>query len=448
MQPYSRFSRSINDLNTTLSGIADDMVSKKIRKYMLNKATSGQPLTIQDLDEVQSAFPRVEPMKVWQEMQNVNKITTADRFKTYANDLMSRLKIAKQNGDKIDEKWVQENMDGVVPSGEQMEFYKAFQPGFQMFMDKNPQYFSNVKNIVSLDAGGNVKEEYTAPTPTEESKGTVVPEGSAYVKDGKVVYKNERPPASTGDTSYAPDMQTWVNDKTGQDMTVNARDQKQVSDAQRMGFSPESSADRGYGMERGKENAKAEGEINTASAQAAQKMVTFTGMEQLLDRFTSGKLANVQKSLMQYADALGVPVDVSKLGGMEAFNAIANQMALESRNLGEGMVLAGQMSDRDVQFLKDMNPQLIISKGGNKLIINMRKKLAERQVDLGRQMRKFKKENGGRFDETAFREYLDQSRNADSIFGIPDGAMATGKTHKETGLPVYELNGKFYIPEF
>jgi len=248
-------------------------------------------------------------------------------------------------------------------------------------------------------------------------------------------------------TDYAPDMEIFVNEENGQTMIVNTRDQNAVKLAESKGFKAPSPEARGYGMAIGKASAEREAQINAESAKARIQVSNLTAMDQLLDRFTTSKLAPTLKTLQSWANAFGLPIDVSNLSAKEAFDALANQLALQSRNMGEGMVLAGQMSDRDVQFLKDMNPQLMISKGGNKLIIQVRKRIAERQNDVAALMRKYKSEHGGRFDATDFDGYLAENFGRESIFGIPQGSVYVSD-HAKTGLPAYRTpNGDLIIPE-
>lgn len=278
--------------------------------------------------------------------------------------------------------------------------------------------------------------------PTEFEQYKSDPEGF------KAMHEAKRAPEKEEDKDYAPDMQTWVNNKTGEDMAVNARNAREVALAEKAGFSPESARERGYGVRAGQADAAREEQINNDSAKARVQMASLDAMDDLLDRFESGKLAKIGMIGQQYLNSLGIDVDTQNLGAKEAFLAITEQLALQSRNMGEGMVLAGQMSDRDVQFLRNMNPQLIISKDGNRIIINMRKAIAKRANSIARHMRDFIASNDGRFNATKFDAYLEENLSNTSIFGIPENAEIIG-TDSVTGLPMYETeDGKTIIPNF
>lgn len=282
--------------------------------------------------------------------------------------------------------------------------------------------------------------------PNGETKQVPIPPGKEYAPP--TGWSLVRPRAEQGTQGFAPETELYINSMTGESKYVNVRDQKSMQAATDAGYSPVSPESRGYGLERGKASAKREEQINTDSSKARSQITTLTALDQLLDRFETGKLTKIGMKMQQYASAFGLPVDLSELGDKEAFNALTEQLALQSRNMGEGMVLAGQMSDRDVQFLRDMNVQLIISKGGNKKILNIRKAIARRNNQIAELMRQYKKENKGRFDSTGFDAYLEKNFAQTSIFGIPKDSQYVGND-RVTGLPVYQSpDNKYIIPSF
>jgi hypothetical protein len=253
---------------------------------------------------------------------------------------------------------------------------------------------------------------------------------------------------SSGGSEYAPDIQQYEKPETGEVIPIDVRNQQAVKSAENNGFTLIGPERRGYGVAAGKANAEKEQKVNSESNVARNQVATLKTMDQLLDRFETGKLTKIQMTLQQSANALGLPVNVAQLSDKEAFNAMGEQLALQSRNQGEGMVLAGQMSDRDVQFLRDMNPQLILTTSGNKKLIRIRMALAQRQSDIAKVMRQYKAENKGRFDSTGFEAYMEKNFSKSSVFGIPEGARLIGNDSK-TGLPVYQTqDGKMVIPSF
>lgn len=326
--------------------------------------------------------------------------------------------------------------------------YSDLKKGKETVMSKvNPDgTISKVKATTTEDAAKYAKDGFDigdrsgTPRQTLQDK---IAETKALTKakeEEKAKFKQGEP--------YAPQHELYINQETGESKMINVRNPNEVSKITSGGFTPVTPEMRGYGVESGKASATREKEINTESAKAAAQLNTLHTLDQLVDRIETGKLAKVTMRIQQYANAFDIPIDVKELGDKEAFNAMTEQLALQSRNMGEGMVLAGQMSDRDVQFLRDMNPQLILSKGGNKKLLRVRMAMSKRQNEIAQHMRDYKKQNKGRFDATGFDEYVQQRLNKKSVFGIPDGSKFIG-TDKQTGLPVYETtDGKTIIPEF
>ena len=251
-----------------------------------------------------------------------------------------------------------------------------------------------------------------------------------------------------GDKEFAPDIVQYRNPESNEIKDVDSRDEAAIAELSRQGFFPMGPRDKAFLGRAGTLGADALKEITDAEVKSKSTQFTFKAMDRLLDRFESGRLADWEKQAQRWAEALGIEVDTENLSAKEAFSSIANQLALQSRNMGPGQILAGQMSDKDVQFLKDMNPQLIISKGGNKLIIRMRGRIAERQVEIAKLAREFTKSRRGIFDPLAFGGYVEAKLGTSGAFGIPADAEYAGE-HSQTGLPLYETpDGKLFAPEF
>jgi len=261
-------------------------------------------------------------------------------------------------------------------------------------------------------------------------------------------YQTKRDAILSG-KEFAPDVKTYFNPETQDTRQINVRDKKEVQQARNDGYRILGEDVRGFKRKSGELGAIAEEEFTSAATKERGKLSTLNMMDQLLDRFESGRLGGWKKTLQQWSDAFGIPIDAENLSSKEAFNAFANQLALQSRNMGPGQVLAGQMSDKDVQFLKDMNPQLIISKGGNKLILKIRMALAKRNQEIAELVPQFKKENRGIFNRGEFEQYVNEKMGKQSIFGIPDEAKLVG-SDPVSGLPAYAVDGEdfAYIPKF
>ena len=77
-------------------------------------------------------------------------------------------------------------------------------------------------------------------------------------------------------------------------------------------------------------------------------------------------------------ESLGITDDTAPA---QAFKALSNQLALRLRNPESGLGLTGNTSDRDITFLKSLVPQLTNTAGGNKLIIDIWRKVNNRRIE-------------------------------------------------------------------
>jgi hypothetical protein len=306
-----------------------------------------------------------------------------------------------------------------------------------------PTYNEETKNLIINTLKTN-KQKYGFHNPTPGSEIWIGDE-----KKGQVAAANK----GTVDKGFAPDTEMYIKPETGETKPVNVRNELEVAGAEALGFYAPSPLDEGYLRELGKRSAEYESDVMDYAQKARGKIDSLRAMNDLLDRFESGKLKKLGMRFQQYANAFGLPVDTENLSAAEVFDALANKLTQQAR-AGDrpGETLAGQMSDRDVQFLRDMNPQLILSKGGNRKLIRMYIKLAERGIERARHLRTYKKVNKGRFTATGFEEYMAQYADKNSVFGIPEGAVFIGTDDKRknaTGLPIYQLpDGRKFIPEF
>lgn len=134
-------------------------------------------------------------------------------------------------------------------------------------------------------------------------------------------------------------------------------------------------------------------------AAATSKITRFGRLGELLSKAgTTGRFTPATKELASAAQSLGIKVDASKLGSQEAVEALSNEIALSLRNPAGGAGMPGALSDKDREFLVNMVPGLGKTPQGNQLMIQTAVKLAEREREVARLAREYKKQNG-RFDE-------------------------------------------------
>lgn len=112
---------------------------------------------------------------------------------------------------------------------------------------------------------------------------------------------------------------------------------------------------------------------------AQNKLGNLATMSALLDGgMTTGRMEALTEPMRGYAASIGIG-DAENLSQQELFKAISNRLALQARGSGE---MAGAMSDRDIQFLQRMVPRLDSTPQGNRLMIDLATRQAQREIQL------------------------------------------------------------------
>lgn len=101
------------------------------------------------------------------------------------------------------------------------------------------------------------------------------------------------------------------------------------------------------------------------------------------DGIKTDVLTPLTMRLQSYAQALGMDIKEGDLSHKQLFGALANRLTLQAR----GSDLPGSMSEKDVQFLQAMVPQLAQTTEGNRLIIEMLIMVDQRKLDIQNELR-------------------------------------------------------------
>lgn len=129
--------------------------------------------------------------------------------------------------------------------------------------------------------------------------------------------------------------------------------------------------------------AKRYGEMVDAADNAVPLRADIDTMAGLAQEFSTGKLANVRLSLGQYAKAAGMEDVATKLAGgnmdsMEAFTALADKLIPRMRVPG-----SGSTSDAEGKAFRNSLPSLLKTPGGNAIIADTFRGLADYQMQAG-----------------------------------------------------------------
>lgn len=144
--------------------------------------------------------------------------------------------------------------------------------------------------------------------------------------------------------------------------------------------------------------------MQNAGFSAQSKVNRYDRLGQLLDGVNTGKFTSAGLEVAKAANALGFTLD-QNMANKEAAQALSSEIALELRNPSGGAGMPGAMSDADRQFLANMVPGLATTPDGRKLMLETAKKLAQRDMEVARMGREYRKRRGsideGFYDELA-----------------------------------------------
>jgi len=124
---------------------------------------------------------------------------------------------------------------------------------------------------------------------------------------------------------------------------------------------------------------------------------TLGKMDQLRKIVDSGLYTGIGgdfvQSMRRAGAALGIS-DTQAAANGETMAKIGNELALMARNPDSGMGMPGAMSDKDREFLVAMQPGLNKSTEGNRLMIEMTRRIAQRRVDIANLADKYVRDKG------------------------------------------------------
>lgn len=127
-----------------------------------------------------------------------------------------------------------------------------------------------------------------------------------------------------------------------------------------------------------------------------------------LDKLLDETYTGIGGAQVQAAKKLGglIGMDMEGVGEAEAAQALAGELALQLRSPEGGAGMPGAMSDKDREFLESMVPDLATSKEGRKLMIETKKKLNKRNIEIAKMAREYRKAHG-RLDEGFYDDLAD-----------------------------------------
>lgn len=130
---------------------------------------------------------------------------------------------------------------------------------------------------------------------------------------------------------------------------------------------------------------------------AMAKAAKLERMAEVLPQIYTGTGAEINLAVKRALSSVGLG-SKDGIGEAEQFQAFANELALDARSTADGGGMPGAMSDKDREFLTNMNANLGNSLQGNALKIEAARRVAQRQIEYAAEMRKYAQQHGGRID--------------------------------------------------
>lgn len=190
----------------------------------------------------------------------------------------------------------------------------------------------------------------------------------------------------------------------------------------------------------GEEQAKRYVAYQQAADSARKSKEQYSLAEKALDSgLETGFGADAMLAARKVGQTFGLDVDENAMAAAETLKAASNQMAMMKRNPESGMGLPGSVSDRDLQFLKDADFNLSTSREGNKMIIKVARKMAERNEQVAMMAAEYVEKNG-QLDtgwEKQIKEFADKNPLFDDLeFKTISPEEKRLKAFEKYGVPV------------
>ena len=207
-----------------------------------------------------------------------------------------------------------------------------------------------------------------------------------------------------------------VDKKTGQTRMVPPELMEQMRAAGGIaGYDPNDPAVKKFQEEMGKSGAKDYENLQKAGMSAYDTKAKMDQLDAVLNSgIYTGWGGDFVQSMRKAGAALGLS-DAQAAANGELMTRISNEMALMARNPDSGMGMPGAMSDKDREFLVSMQPGLNNTIEGNRLMVEMSRRIAQRRIDIAAMADKYI-ERHGRLDSGFYKDVREYS-GKNSMFG-------------------------------
>jgi hypothetical protein len=179
-----------------------------------------------------------------------------------------------------------------------------------------------------------------------------------------------------------------------------------------------------FDKEFGKLDAQSLADVAKVGATASRSLAQIGRLEALLGNIDSGMGASIQ----QFAGNFGIQTD--GLDDIQAASALINALVPAQRPPG-----SGPMSDADLELFKQSLPRIINSPGGNQIIINTMRGLAEYDAEGARIVQRLRKKE---ITQAEAFELLNSRADPFANFKAPTSSAPTGVSEREAARRLLE----------
>jgi hypothetical protein len=179
-----------------------------------------------------------------------------------------------------------------------------------------------------------------------------------------------------------------------------------------------------FDKEFGKLDAQSLADVAKVGATASRSLAQIGRLEALLSNIDSGMGASVK----EYAGNFGIQTE--GLDDIQAANALISALVPAQRPPG-----SGPMSDADLELFKRSLPRIINSPGGNQIIINTMRGLAEYDAEGARIVQRLRRKE---ITQPEAFELLSSRADPFAAFKAPTGPAPTGVSEREAARRLLE----------
>ncbi len=147
----------------------------------------------------------------------------------------------------------------------------------------------------------------------------------------------------------------------------------------------------------------------------------------------TGALAPYEAKLRSIGQSFGIG-KAETLGAAELLTSIQNRMALLMRNPDGGMGMPGALSDADRNFLVASQPGIDKSPAGNRLMVEILKRIEQRKIQIAEMAADWVGSNG---TMRGFEQHVNKWANANPLFGDLKDMFAPKRTGGGEGASTF-----------